>query len=259
LANFWSAGFDYLHKRRITVNEENKNIDIVIPVFNEGKNIVQVLNAFNQQVITPIRVLLCYDFESDSTLQAIKSFSSSRFDVVPIKNKGKYAHGAVITGFDYSDASAVISYMADDDYNAGIIDTMVDKFYQGNDVVCASRFIQGGKMVGCRWQKAIPVRLVAFSLKHIANLPTHDPTNAFRLFSRRLLQRVKIESSQGFSYSLELTVKCHRLGWRIDEVPALWYERSEGTSRFKVFDWALAYLHWYFYAYATTYLKRKSI
>lgn len=234
-------------------------IDIVIPVYNEGKNIVRVLNAFDQQIKNPIRVLICYDFEDDSTLSAIRSFSSRRFDVVPVKNEGKYAHGAVITGFKYSSGPAVISYMADDDYNAGIIDIMVNKFFQGNDVVCASRFIQGGKMIGCRWQKAIPVRLVALSLKYIANLPTHDPTNAFRLFSRRLLERVNIESSQGFTYSIELTVKCHRLGWRIGEIPAKWYERSEGASRFKVFEWASAYLRWYFYAYATTYLKRKSI
>jgi dolichol-phosphate mannosyltransferase len=238
------------------MTEGCKKIDIVIPVYNEGDNIHRVLEAFNKNIKTPIRVLLCYDFDEDSTLKSIQSFSSSKFDVIPIKNTGKYAHGAVMTGFKYSNAPAVISYMADDDYNAGIIDVMVEKFHQGSDVVCASRFMPGGKMVGCRWQKAIPVRLAAFSLKHFANLPTHDPTNAFRLFSRRLLQRVKIESSQGFSYSLELVVKCHRLGWKIDEVPAKWYERQQGTSRFRVLDWASAYLKWYFYAFTTTFLKR---
>lgn len=234
-------------------------IDIVIPVYNEGENIIQVLEAFDQKVKSPIRVLICYDFDEDTTLSAIKSFSSNKFEVVPVKNKGKYAHGAAITGFNYSDAPAVISYMADDDYNAGIIDPMINKFNQGFDVVCASRFIEGGKMVGCRWQKALPVRIAAFTLKYIANLPTHDPTNAFRLFSRRLLDRVEIESSKGFTYSIELTVKCHRLGWKIGEVPASWYERKKGTSRFKIFSWASAYLKWYFYVFATTYLRKKSV
>jgi dolichol-phosphate mannosyltransferase len=51
-------------------------------------------------------------------------------------------------------------------------------------------------------------------------------------------------------------VKCHRLRWRIGEVPAQWYERTRGTSRFQVMRWLPAYLRWYLYAFATTYLRR---
>jgi len=241
------------------MDNERGYIDIVIPVYNEGENIIRVLNAFEEQIKTPIRVLICYDHEDDTTLVALKSFSPRKFEIITVNNKGKYAHGAAVTGFMFSDAPAVISYMADDDYNAGIIDQMIQKYHQGYDVVCASRFIPGGSMVGCRWKKAIPVRIVAFTLNQIARLPAHDPTNAFRLFSRRLLEMVNIESSKGFTYSFELTAKCHRLGLKIGEVPANWYERKKGSSRFKVFEWALAYLRWYFYVYATTYLRKKII
>ena len=94
---------------------------------------------------------------------------------------------------------------------------------------------------------------------HIARFPAHDPTNAFRLFSRHLFEMVNIESSKGFTYSLELTAKCHRLGLKIGEVPANWYERKNGSSRFKLIEWAPAYLRWYFYVYATTYLKKTKI
>ncbi len=241
-------------------NENNrKYIDIVIPVYNEDENIIPVLKAFDQKINSPIRVLICYDFDEDTTLSAIKSFSSNKFEIIPVKNKGKFAHGAAITGFNYSDSQVVISYMADDDYNVEIIDLMIDKFYQGYDVVCASRFMKGGEMVGCRWQKALPVRIAAFTLKFIGMLPTHDPTNAFRLFSRRLLDEVEIESSRGFTYSLELTAKCHRLGWKIGEIPARWFERKQGSSRFKVFSWAPDYLQWYFYVFATTYLGKRKI
>jgi dolichol-phosphate mannosyltransferase len=241
------------------VNDSRAPIDIVIPVYNEGDRILRVLRAFERQVATPIRVLIGYDSDSDSTLPAAGSFSSPKFEVLPVKNLGRNAHGAVVTAFRLSDAPAVISYMADDDYNAGIIDRMVATFRDGCDVVCASRFMRGGKMVGCRWQKALPVRLAAWTLHHIGRIPTHDPTNAFKLFSRRLLERISIESSQGFTYSIELTVKCHRLGWKIGEVPADWYERREGPSRFRVAQWTPAYLKWYFYAFATTFLRRKEI
>ena len=153
-------------------------------------------------------------------------------------------------------APLVVVYPADDDFNPGILDRMVALARQGCDVVCASRFIPGGTMRGCPWLKATLVRSAAFTLHHFARLPTHDPTSGFRLFSRRVIENLQIESDQGFTYSLELLVKAHRLGWRIGEVPALWFERKHGASRFRVIKWLPAYLRWYGYAFATTFLRR---
>ena len=231
-------------------------IDVVIPVYNEGKNILSLLEAFDREVKTPIRVLICYDQDDDSTLVSLHDFHS-RLEIILVKNEGRFAHGAVMTGFKHSNAPAVISYMADDDYNAGLIDKMADLFWRGNDIVCASRFIPGGSMIGCRWQKAIPVRLVSFTLHFLAGLPVHDATNAFRLISHRLLEQVEIKSTQGFTYSLELLAKCHRLRLKIAELPAQWFERNKGISRFRVIQWAPAYLRWYVYVFATTYLLKK--
>lgn len=233
-------------------------IDIVIPVYNEGENILHLLQAFEREIQSPIRILICYDHDEDNTLPVLDK-CHSRFEIRRVKNKGKFAHGAVMTGLEYSDAPAVISYMADDDYNAGLIDKMVDLFWQGNDVVCASRFLPGGSMINCPWLKAFLVRAVSLSLYHFGRLPSHDATNAFRLFSRRLLREVKIESTEGFSYSLELLAKCHRLGLQAAEIPAEWYERARGSSRFQVFNWAKAYLRWYLYVFETTYLFRTSL
>jgi glycosyltransferase involved in cell wall biosynthesis len=240
------------------MSDREHYIDIVIPVYNEGENILHLLQAFEREIQSPIRVLICYDHEEDNTLPVLDK-CQSRFEILRVKNRGKFAHGAVITGFGYSDAPAVISYMADDDYNAGLIDRMIELFWQGNEVVCASRFMPGGSMVNCPWLKAFLVRAVSFSLYHFAGLPSHDATNAFRLFSKRLLRRVEIESTEGFAYSLELLAKCHRLGWQVAEVPAQWHERARGSSRFQVFNWAKAYLRWYSYVFETTYLLRSSL
>ncbi len=247
-----------MSQRTETSDGTQQAIDIVIPVYNEGENILRVLNAFGREIHVPIRVMLCYDRDDDTTLAALRGFTAS-FPIVFVKNEGHGAHGAVLTGLRCSDAPAAISYMADDDYNAGIVDQMVASFRQGNDIVCASRFIPGGSMIGCRWQKAYLVRAVAWTLYHIGRLPVHDPTNAFRLISRRLRDAVTIESTEGFTYSIELLVKCYRMGWGISEVPAKWFERSKGASRFRILKWAPGYLRWYFHAFATTYLRRKEI
>jgi hypothetical protein len=132
---------------------------------------------------------------------------------------------------------------------------MTAKADTGCDIVCATRFMPGGSMVGCPWLKAVLVRVGSFTLHHLARLPTRDATNGFRLFSRRVIDEVVVESDRGFCYSIELVAKCHRLGWRIGEIPAQWRERTRGTSRFQVIKWLPAYLRWYRYAFATTYLR----
>ena len=148
--------------------------------------------------------------------------------------------------------------MADDDYNAGLIDQMVSSFQEGYQVVVPSRFVQGGSFVGCPWLKNILVRLSSWSMHYLACVPVHDATNGFRLFSRRLLDTVQLESNQGFTYSIELLVKCHRLGWKIAELPAQWHERKSGQSKFRIYKWVAAYFQWYRYAFETTYLRRNS-
>ena len=70
------------------------------------------------------------------------------------------------------------------------------------------------------------------------------------------LNEVNIESKVGFAYSLELLAKCNRLKYKITEIPAQWEERSEGSSRFKVFKWLPQYLNWYLYGLGTTWLKK---
>lgn len=234
----------------------NPELDIIIPVYNEGQNIIRVLDALAEEVRTPFRVLICFDRDDDDTLPVIRGRAGGGTAIELVRNQGRGALGAILSGFAASSADAVLVMPADDDYNAGRLDGMVRELAAGADLVAASRFMPGGCMVGCPWVKAILVRTAAFLLRHLARLPTRDPTNGFRLFSRRLVHRVPIESKVGFAFSLELLVKCHRLGWKVRELPAHWYERKQGKSRFRVFRWAPQYLVWVRYALATTYLRR---
>jgi dolichol-phosphate mannosyltransferase len=183
-------------------------LDIVIPVYNEGRNIVAVLAGLSRAVATPARVLICYDQEEDDTLPAIRAAPQAYagLPVELVRNRARGAHAAVMTG--------------------------------------------------CPWLKALLVRSANFTLRHLARLPTTDASNGFRLFSRRAIERIPIESREGFCYSIELLVKAHRLRWNIAEVPVTWIERADGRTRFQVLRWLPAYLRWYGYAFATTFLRR---
>src|SRR3989344_4608705 len=145
-------------------------LDIIIPVYNEGENIIDTLNALKQYVRTPFRVFIVYDFDEDNTLTAVRQMKNIGLEVELVKNNGDGAHGAIMTGFRKSQMPAVLVFPADEAYNVPIIDAMYAKFKEGNDVVVASRFMRGGKMSGGPFLKSIVVRVASFFLKRFVGL-----------------------------------------------------------------------------------------
>lgn len=230
-------------------------LDIVIPVYNEGENILELLAALNREVQTPIRVFICYDFDGDSTLPALEKIKVN-FEIVLVKNRGKGVHAAIMTGLETSNSPAVLVFGSDEANNAAIIDKMYAKFKQGCDVVVASRLAREGEMSGGPRFKSFVVTVASFILRRFAGLPATDATYAWRLFSRRILDSIEIESTAGFTYAIELLVKAHRLRLKVTEVPARWIMRKAGKSRFNFRKWLPHYARWFFYALGTTYLRK---
>jgi hypothetical protein len=72
----------------------------------------------------------------------------------------------------------------------------------------------------------------------------HDITNAFRGFKKTLLNKIKLESS-GFAISPEFAIKAHLAGYKLGEVPTVYYDRVEGVSNFKLWKMSLEYLKIY--------------
>ena len=187
---------------------------------------------------------------NDSSLDAIKNSKYyNKQSVVLVKNSSTGPCEAIKNGFIYSKSEAVVVYPADDFDNALLLDKMYNYFLQGYDVVCPSRFMRGGLIKNCPFMKLVIVRIVSFSLYYIARIGTKDPTNGFRLFSKKLLNKVSISSKEGFAYSLELLIKAKKQKLKIIELPSIWIERKDRKSRFKILKWSKAYLKWFFLAF----------
>ena len=70
-------------------------LDIIIPVYNEDENIVQLLKALENEIVCNFRVLICYDNESDKTLNYIKNKNIINKEILLIKNT-KQGHNSEI-------------------------------------------------------------------------------------------------------------------------------------------------------------------
>lgn len=234
------------------------SIDIIIPIYNEGEKVYNLLKLFENNIKNKFRVLFCYDNDDDNIFNYIDKFQEFNFEIKLIKNPSKGPCSAIKQGFKMSNSDCVIVYPADDFLNFNILDKMYSDFKTGSEIVAASRFVKGGSMKGCPFIKSFLVRAASYSLYYLSSIPIKDASNGFRLFSRKILDEIKIESKVGFAYSLEILVKGNRLNYKITEIPAKWEERSEGSSRFKIFKWLPQYLKWYRYGFATTWLRKKN-
>ena len=239
------------------MNDKNE-LDILIPVFNEDKTIIKTIKNIFSVIKYNFKILICYDYDEDPTLKIIKENFANDNRIKFVKNFSKGFNNALISGFNNSKAKAVLIFMADDHLNHDAINLCYKKFKEGYDVVCPSRFVKNGKMIGNPFLKSILTRLASFFLFNFTSFPIKDSTNSFRLFSRDLLDKIKIESDKGFTLSLELTAKAHRLKYKIIEIPVTWIEREKGKSRFKLFSFIIPYTKWLFYIINTSIFYRNA-
>tara|TARA_B100000029_G_scaffold232956_1_gene230304 strand:+ start:415 stop:1137 length:723 start_codon:yes stop_codon:yes gene_type:complete len=238
--------------------KEENDFDILIPVFNEKETIIKTLKNIISIVKYNYNIFICYDYEEDPTLKIIKENFHNNSKIIFIKNSSRGFNSALISGFKRSKAKAVLFYMADDHINHNTINLCYEKFKEGHEIICPSRFVRGGKMIGNPFLKSMLTRLASFFLFYFTSFPIKDSTNSFRLFPRNLLDKIKIESDKGFTLSLELTAKAHRLKYKIIEIPVVWIEREKGESRFKLFSFIMPYTKWLFYIINTTIFYRNA-
>ncbi len=238
--------------------KEKNELDILIPVFNEDETIVKTLKNILTFVKCNYKVLICYDCDDDPTLKIIKKKFPNEPKIIFVKNFSQGFNNALISGFKKATGEAVIFFMADDHINHNVIDLCYEKFKEGYQIICPSRFISGGKMIGNPFLKATLTRIASFFLFYFTTFPIKDSTNSFRLFPRELIDKVEVESNKGFTLSLELTAKAHRLGYKIVELPTTWIERNKGKSRFKLFTFIMPYTKWLLYIINTSIFYRNA-
>jgi dolichol-phosphate mannosyltransferase len=221
-------------------------LSIVVPVYNEGEAVAPVLASLGANVRTRHEIVVVYDFDGDSTVPVIERLVPSIPGLRGLRNDlGRGVLNAMKAGIAGTTAPYVLISMADGSDEATIVDRMVELAEQGADVVSASRYMRGGRQVGGPLVKRLMSRAAGLTLHWFARVPTHDPTNNFKLYSRRFLDATTIESEAGFELALELTIKATISGRRVAEIPTTWRDRTAGQSNFKLRQWLPHYLRWY--------------
>ena len=171
-------------------------VSIVIPVYNEGKNIIRTLASIKQDMRAEYNIMVVYDSDEDTTLPALDEAEKElNIKVTRLRNKyGRGALNAIKSGLEEAETEYVIVTMADLSDPPSVMNDMIRKAETENaDIVCGSRYMKGGSQTGGPKLKGLMSRLAGVSLYHLVNFPTHDPTNSFKLYRKSFLEKNTIK------------------------------------------------------------------
>jgi dolichol-phosphate mannosyltransferase len=224
---------------------------VVIPAFNEGRNIIKTVEDLSNHYNSTIDVLVIVDFENDSTIQSFNNILTKPITFkILVQTYGAGPANAIRFGIDKAQSDCVVVMMADGSDDVRAISELSNLVSRGVAVACASRYMSGGQQIGGPRIKKFLSKTAGKCLYLLAGVGTHDPTNSFKAYSKDFLSRTEIESKSGFEIGIELVSKAHRLGLPIAEIPTIWLDRTDGSSRFLLAKWAPKYLPWFFNCFA---------
>lgn len=225
-------------------------LTLVVPVYNEAANITQLIVTAAKKIKIPFQLIVVYDFKGDNTIPVVKKLRQKYPWIKIVKNNCGNHKGiinAIKTGFNQVKTGAAVVVMADLADDLATINNMVKKVQAGYDIVCGSRYSAGGQKIGGPAVKSFLSKLSGLMTPILLGIPTKDITNAYKMYQKKVLDSVKIQSKGGFELAMEITIKAFNQGFKITEVPTVWHDRTEGNSRFKLISWLPHYLYWYFW------------
>jgi dolichol-phosphate mannosyltransferase len=208
---------------------------IIIPTYNEHENIQRVVQALLDQA-RKVEVLIVDDNSPDGTGAIADGLASEDGRVHVLHRPDKLGLGsAYIQGFKYAldrDYDLIFEMDADLSHDPSYIPHFLEKI-KSCDLVLGSRYVQGVNVINWPMSRLLLSYFANLYTRIITGLPIKDATGGFKCFRRRALEAIDLDQvkSDGYSFQIELTFKCWRKGFRICEMPIIFYDRQKGRSK----------------------------
>lgn len=208
---------------------------VIIPTYNEINNIKKMLQKIFE-VFPDTDILVVDDNSPDGTGEYVKEQSEQDNRIKLIQRAGKLGLGtAYVAGFKYmleNGYDLAFQMDADFSHDPGELINM-KKGIEDYDLVIGSRYIQGVNVINWPMRRLL---LSYFANKYsriVTGIPVRDATGGFKCFRRAVLEAIDLDNvkSNGYSFQIEMNFKAWKKGFRIKEIPIIFYERMEGASK----------------------------
>ena len=204
------------------------SVSVVIPAFNEEKNIDDVLVRTYKAMEScshPYEIILVDDGSCDRTGEL-----ACRHKVIVVRNERNEGKGfAFKRGFTHAQGDIVVTMDADGSHDPDDIPRLILPILKGANVVLGTRFDTRDGKQSTKKLHVLGNNLINLTILLITGKRVTDSQTGFRAFRRNVLEQIEITSS-GYQVESELTMKALRNGNIVEEVPIKIMKRKNGNS-----------------------------
>lgn len=208
---------------------------VIIPTYNELENIKKITKTLFE-MYPEINILVVDDNSPDGTGNFVKELTQKDSNVHLIQRSGKMGLGtAYVAGFKYmidKKYDLAIQMDADFSHDPKEIKRFLEEI-ENADLIIGSRYITGVNVINWPMQRLLLSYFANIYTKIVTGLPLKDATGGFKCFRREVLEAINLDKirSNGYSFQIEMNYKAWKKGFRIKEVPIIFTDRVEGTSK----------------------------
>ncbi|WP_411973942.1 polyprenol monophosphomannose synthase [Sphingobacterium sp. Lzh-3] len=212
---------------------------VIIPTYNEKENIEKIIRKVFS-LSHAFDILIVDDGSPDGTATIIKSLQSNEFTgrLFIEERSGKLGLGtAYIHGFEWALAREHYHYIfemdADFSHNPEDLLRLRQACLDGADMSIGSRYIKGVNVVNWPMSRVLMSYFASVYVRFITGINIQDATAGFVCFTREVLKTIPLDKIKfvGYAFQIEMKFTAIKYGFNVVEVPIIFTDRTEGTSK----------------------------
>ena len=211
---------------------------VIIPTYNEKENIEKMIRKIFSLPLD-FHILIIDDSSPDGTAQLVKDLQKEFENKLFIEErKGKLGLGtAYIHGFRWAIARQY-DYIFEMDCDFSHNPDDLPRLYkacatEGADLAIGSRYIKGANVVNWPLSRVIMSYYASVYVSMVTGIKIKDTTAGFKCYKRKVLEAIDFSQIRfsGYAFQIEMKFTAWKLGFKIVEVPIVFTDRTEGTSK----------------------------
>ena len=235
-------------------------LSIIIPGRDEAENLPACISEIIDELIKNKilhEVLVIDDGSTDNTHEVVTSMIKRYPSIRYVRNEDRNGFGrAVRLGIQKYTGDAVAIMMADRSDSPQDLVMYWKTLQEGYECVLGSRFIKGSRVYNYPKLKLLTNRIVNTIIRYAFRIETNDITNAFKMYSREVIDGCKPLISPHFNLTVEIPLKAIVRGYTWKVIPISWKNRVQGIAKLKLREMGSRYFFIIAYLWLEKYFSR---
>jgi dolichol-phosphate mannosyltransferase len=209
---------------------------VILPTYNEAENLERIVGAVLEHLPESRRVLIVDDNSPDGTGEIADRLAAADESVTVLHRQLKEGLGpAYLAGFRVAldgGAERIIEMDADFSHDPSFLPRLIEATERA-DLAIGSRYVRGGGITEWGPMRRFISRGGSAYARAALGLPIRDLTGGFKCFRRIVLETIDLDTieAKGYAFQVETTYRAIKAGFRVVEVPIVFKDRADGTSK----------------------------